>query len=68
MTVGTRVILGAADIAAELNVSRSLFSMWLARYEDTPAPAYRTHDGRLFWRDVGPWRRWRAAHTNDRDL
>ncbi len=56
----SRIIYGASDIAAELGVSRPTVSNYLARNDDTPAPAYVTPGGQRFWNAKGldAWRIW----------
>lgn len=62
---GPITVYGSADVATALAVSRATVSNWLARYIDTPPPAYVTPDGRKFWDDAGvdAWRVW--SDTDD---
>lgn len=56
----SRVIYGPSDIAVELGVSRQVISNYLARYDNTPAPAYETPGGQRFWdaKGLDRWRIW----------
>lgn len=59
-----RVIYGTVDVAKSLNVETTTFANWLKRYDDTPAPAFLTMSGRMFWTSTDvleTWPAWRAG-------
>ena len=59
----TQTIYGPSDVAAELGVRPNVVTNYLARYPDTPTPAFITPDGRKFWTNAGlaQWRNWTTS-------
>lgn len=59
----TETIYGNADVARLLFVTYAAIGNYLARYDDTPAPAYQTVSGQRFWTLDGmrEWQTWHAT-------
>ena len=63
----TETIYGNADVARLLFVTYAAIGNYLARYDDTPMPAYQTVSGQRYWTLEGmrEWQAWQAKLRKD---